>query len=159
MDRGHEGKSKRARNYSRIRVKTRAIVKIEGSGTPRVFIAETRNMSCGGVCLQIDDNKEEILELVSVRMPSIKTSLNLRDDEDPAEYYAVKTSWINSKLCWLLTPSSEDVPLTVGFSFEGLDEGDAVKIDKFTKAFLDRKKESIFNQRIEKILMREKEKP
>jgi hypothetical protein len=98
-----------------------------------------------------------MLRLVDSMSHGLMVSLNLRDAGSPAETYAVKTTWISSKLGWMVTPSDDDAPIMMGVAFNELSESDAGKIDTFTSNLLQRQKEEIFKDRIDIILQTKKE--
>ena len=140
------------RKHARFKLDARAVFKMEGDAERGLFYGKTKNLSLGGVCLEIDEDREKIVDTINSRSTVFQVSLNLAERGGPTDVYQVKTSWIRSSICWLLTPSSDDVPVFLGLRFEDLAETDAKKIDTFTTSYLDRKKEDIFNDRIEQIM-------
>jgi c-di-GMP-binding flagellar brake protein YcgR len=145
-------REKSQRRFARIRVSLNALVKVESDDGRELFHAETKNISRGGACLQIEDKTQKMRQVIDDLPRRFKVSLSLRDTEDTSETYAVKTAWISSRLGWAVTPSSDDAPLMMGVAFDELSESDAGKIDTFTSNLLQRQKEAIFHNRIDTIL-------
>jgi len=150
-------REKSQRRYARIKVSLKALVKVEIDDGRELFHAETKNISRGGACLQIEDKTQEVLRVADSMPHGLMISLSLKDTDSEAESYAVKTAWINSKLGWMVTPSSDDAPVMLGVAFDELSEADAAKIDTFTSNLLQRQKEAIFRDRIDTILHTKKE--
>ena len=141
------------RKHARFKLDARAVFKMEGDEKKGLYYGKTKNLSLGGVCLEIAEDYDKIIDTVNTRSMVFLVSLNLAERGGPTDIYQVKTSWIRSNVCWLMTPSSVDVPAFIGLSFEDLAEADAKKIDTYTMSFLKRQKEAIFDERIEEIMM------
>jgi c-di-GMP-binding flagellar brake protein YcgR len=154
-DRSIRGKSQR--QFARIKVSLKALIKVEIDNGRELFHAETKNISRGGACLEIEDKTQEVLQVADSMSHGLMISLSLNDAESQAESYAVKTAWINSRVGWMVTPSSNDAPVLLGIAFNELSETDAGKIDTFTANLLRRQREAIFHDRIDTILRTKKE--
>ena len=150
-------REKSQRRFARIKVTLNALIKVEIDGGRELFRSETKNISRGGACLRIEDKTQELLQVVDSMSHGLMISLSLKDVGSQAESYAVKTGWINCKLGWMVTPSSDDAPVMIGVAFDELSETDAGKIDTFTSNLLQRQKEAIFRDRIDTILQTKKE--
>lgn len=150
-------REKSQRRFARIKVSLQALVKVEVDDGRELFHAETNNISRGGACLRVEDKTPEMLQLVDNMSRGLMISLSLRDAGSPTETYAVKTTWISSRLGWMVTPSSDDAPIMMGVAFSELSESDAGKIDTFTSNLLRRQKEELFKGRIDTILQTKKE--
>jgi len=142
---------KEVRKHVRLEVSLKANFIIVGDRAETEYGAVTSNISRGGICLKITEKKEEILGKLGDRLPGFKVSLNLTADDNPIDVGA-RTTWISSRLGWLLTPTSEDVPILVGMAFDELMEEDEVKINSFIAELLIQKRESLFKDEKERLL-------
>ena len=150
-------REKSQRRFARINVSLNALIKVEVDDGRELFHAETKNISRGGACLQIEDKTREVLQVADSMSHGLMISLSLKDAGSEAESYAVKTAWINSKVGWMVTPSTDDAPAMLGVAFDELNETDAGKIDTFTSNLLQRQRETIFRDRIDTILQTKNE--
>lgn len=158
MERNIPGVSKKViRRYARILARLKTLIKAEHEGGKNTFYAETKNVSRGGVCVEVAENTKDLLETLDGKSLRLKISLNLREEESQTVQITGRTAWIGSTLSWLMTPSSHESPVLMGLAFTALDESDAKKIDAFTLSSLERKKEAIYRKRIDGILARKNE--
>lgn len=142
---------KETRKYVRIEVRLKASFIIEGDEAQAEYFAETANISRGGICLRITEKKDEILGKVGDALPRFRVALDLSDDDVPIEICA-RTTWISSRVGWLLTPKTEDVSILVGMSFDRLMEDDEAKINTFIADLLIHQRESVFKVKKENLL-------
>ena len=150
-------REKSQRQFARIKVSLKALIKVAIGDGRELFHAETKNISRGGACLQIEDKTREVLQVADSMSHGLMISLSLKDAGSEAESYAVKTAWIKSRVGWMVTPSSDDAPVMMGVAFDELSEADAGKIDTFTSNLLQRQQETIFRYRIDNLLKTKKE--
>lgn len=150
-------REKSQRRFARIKVALKALIKVEVDDGRELFHGETKNISRGGACVQIEDKTQKMLQIADNMSQGLMISLSLKDVGSQDESYVVKTAWISSKLGWMVTPSSDDAPVMIGVAFDELSETDAAKIDTFTSNLLHRQKEAIFRNRIDTILQTKKE--
>ena len=140
-----------ARKHVRLEVRLKANFIIEGDGEQTEYAAVTTNISRGGICLKITEKKEEVLAKLGDAMPRFKVSHDLTEDDNPIDV-CTKTTWISSRVGWLLTPTQEDVPILVGMAFNDLPEEDEAKINAFIADLLIQQRESVFKKEKEEIL-------
>ena len=142
-DANSERLGREVRRHARLEVFLKAVFIIEGDGEETEYAAWTTNISRGGICLQITEKREEVLEKLGDTLPRFKVSLDLTDNEDPIDV-STRTAWISSKVGWLLTPSQEEVPILVGMAFDRLLEEDEEKINSFIADLLIQQRDAGF---------------
>ena len=150
-DANSERLGRETRKYVRIDVHLKAKFIIAGDETKTEYLAVTTNISRGGICLMVNDRKEEILAKLGDNLPRFKVALDLTDDDNPIDI-CTRTTWISSRVGWLLAPTGEDVPILVGMSFDELPEEDETKINSFIADLLIQRRESIFQEKKESLL-------
>ena len=150
-DANSERLGRETRKYVRIDVHLKASFIIAGDEAETEYPAVTTNIIRGGICLMIKDRKEEILAKLGDNLPRFKVALDLTDDDNPIDI-CTRTTWISSRVGWLLTPTGEDVPILVGMSFDELPEEDETKINSFIADLLIQRRESIFQEKKESLL-------
>lgn len=144
---------KPVRNFVRLTVQLEAAFKIAGDVKETIYRSKVRDLSRGGMCLQIDDNKHEILEKIGNRLPTLIATLTFIRRENEKDL-PEKTEWMGSHACWLVTPSNEDSPILIGLKFDDLKLADAEKIHRFIANLLHEKGDRKFEQKKQDILSR-----
>lgn len=119
------GKERRA--YVRLETSLPARLKISGKDMNKIYTATTKNMSHGGLCLEVDQDKEELLEEWSVDEPKLGIDLDALIAK-PGMAGSVKPIWVDGRVDWTRKPNSKDPVLLMGLAFENLTQEARKKI-------------------------------
>jgi len=150
-DANSERRSREARNHVRLDVLLKANFIIDGDEAQTEYSALTTNIGRGGICLKVTEKKGEILGKLGETLPRFKVALDLADDDSTIDV-CTRTTWISSRVGWLLTPTREDVPILVGMAFDDLTAEDDGKINSFVADLVVQQRESVFKEEKEKLL-------
>jgi len=123
------------RKHVRIEVRIMARFRVDGDRRDTVYRGTTKNLSRGGVCILVEERRDEVARLFAGRKPPLLVSLYLARSK-PLVEVASRTAWISSRVGWLETPGDGSHPVLVGASFEHLPEVDARKIDCFIEELI-----------------------
>jgi c-di-GMP-binding flagellar brake protein YcgR len=104
------------RNYVRIETAVPVRFKISWISSGKIYSATTRNISHGGICLEVLQDLDELVETFSSppQWPTMEVAPLLPDL--PAEY-VTEAHWITSRLDWVKKPSTQDPVLLFGLDF------------------------------------------
>lgn len=139
------------RKFARVQVALRTLIKAHSPRGELTCIAGTKNLGRGGVCLQADENIEELLEFLTDPAARVQLAITLKEDPSPMGG-SIKTTWIPCGVKWVVTPSREESPLVAGLEFDANDTSNIAKVDEFIEYFIRSKKEHIYRSRIETVL-------
>ena len=111
------GKERRA--YVRLESSLPVKFKISAEQKRKTYTATTKNISRGGLCLEIDHNIQQLLENLS------DTDLKISIDLDtlipqPKTAAPAKPDWISSRVDWALKPTAKNPAMLLGLEFEGV---------------------------------------
>jgi len=111
---------KERRVYIRLQKSLPVRFKINGSQTGKTYLATTRNISRGGLCVELAQETEDLLEKISA--PGHKIFIDI-DTLIPDQTTAVsaKSVWINSRVDWTRETKKKQ-NLLVGLEFEDVAE-------------------------------------
>lgn len=118
------------RKHVRIDVELSAVFSIVGEARPKEYPARTRNISQGGLCLAVLEDKERLAELFRRASPPLRVALELSESEAPLQVGA-KTAWISSKVDWMYAPPGEHAPLLMGLAYLELEDDVRDAINSF----------------------------
>jgi len=131
------GKERRA--YVRLEKSLAVRIKISTEQMNKTYTATTKNISQGGLCLEIYQATQELIENLSGDDSKIGIDL---DTLIPQPNTAVSTTpvWINSRLDWARKPTAKDPAMLIGLEFEGVTEEARKRIlnyivDEFVKHY------------------------
>jgi hypothetical protein len=101
-----------------------------GEGQDRVYTAITKNISHGGICLEVQEEKEELIEKLSQNgyKPAIdvETPLPNPDEKEPS-----KPVWLNGIVDWDKKPGDKDSAIIMGLAFNGMSDDVRKKLHDF----------------------------
>jgi len=113
------GKERRA--YVRLDTALSVRFRISGQDMSKIYAATTKNMSRGGLCLEIHQNKEELIEKLSaddtklgIDLDALVPKPGAADSDEPV--------WVDSRVDWLKKPNRKNPTLLMGLRFEALTE-------------------------------------
>lgn len=115
-----DGKERRA--YVRLKQFLPVRFKIDdGSQTGKIYLARTRNISRGGLCVEIAAETAELLEQISA--PGGKIGIDI-DSLIPEQTMAIsaKSVWIDSRVDWASKPDNKKKNLLMGLEFDDVAE-------------------------------------
>ena len=122
------GKERRA--YVRLETSLPVRFKISGKEMSKIYTAITKNISHSGLCLEVHQDKEELINKLSADCPKLGIDLDgLIPDQAPAE--SAKPAWVNSRVDWTRKPKSKDPVLLMGLEFENLTQEARKKIHDY----------------------------
>ena len=128
-----DGKERRA--YVRLKQSLPVRLKLMQDQTGKTYMAMTRNISRGGLCVAIAQESEELLEELSVSGHKIGIDLESLIPK-PATAVSAQSGWINSRVDWVRKPTRKKGPLLMGLEFEELAEETRRRIHDFIVAEL-----------------------
>jgi hypothetical protein len=104
------------RSYVRIDTEVPVRFKISWMNSGKIYSATTKNISHGGICLEVLQDQDELVETLASppEWPTIEVAPLLPDV--PAEY-ATKAPWITSRLNWAQKPTAKYPSLLIGLDF------------------------------------------
>jgi hypothetical protein len=109
-------KATERRNYVRIDTEVPVRFKISWINPGKVYSATTKNISHGGICLQVLHEQDELVETLASppEWPTIEVA-PLLPYNYPKQISA--TAWITSRLNWIERPTADDPSLRIGLDF------------------------------------------
>jgi c-di-GMP-binding flagellar brake protein YcgR len=126
------------RAYVRLKKSLPVRFKISGNPTSQTYTAITKNISQGGLCLEIQHHKETLLEALSAADHKIGIDINTLI---PQQNEAVSeiSFWVSGRVDWARKSDQEHQVLQVGLEFEDLTEEARKRIrDYLVDQFLQR---------------------
>jgi c-di-GMP-binding flagellar brake protein YcgR len=111
------GKERRA--YVRFETSLPVRFKISGKGMSKIYTATTKNMSHGGLCMEVHQDKEELLEKLSVDEPKLGIDLDALMAK-PGVADSAKPIWVDGRVDWMRKPNRKNPTLLMGLRFENL---------------------------------------
>ena len=110
------------RRYVRIEAEVPVRFKIPGIDCDKIYCATSKNISHGGICLVVFQDKDELVETLSSlpQWPTIEVAPLL---PDLPTAYAAEATWITSRLEWAKRPNAEDPALLIGMNFVAMADG------------------------------------
>jgi len=143
---GFDGKERRV--YFRIEKALPVRLRLTGNNPPKTYAAKTRNISQGGLCVEVPLHQKELIEKLKAAGDDLELNLEASIQTHTAEI-ASKPAWIKCKLDWAKPSAASDPALTMGLTFQKLAENTRKQIrDYIVEEFLrnygknDRKKAS-----------------
>ena len=129
-----DGKERRA--YVRLDQSLPVRFKISTEKINKTYTATTKNISQGGICLEIHQDTEELMENLSAAGSKIGIDLDTMLPRPPA--VASKTpEWVNSRVDWTRKPTDKDPAMLIGLEFEGVTDEARKRIhDYIVKEFV-----------------------
>jgi len=124
-----EGGGRDKRNYVRLETGLNVDFKFGGEEESSVFRAITRNLSHGGICLEVMEKPNEVLDLLETHYDRILFSIEL--DRDSTVELEGKTAWGNSRIEWIQKPDRKNAALIIGIEFSNLPEEVKERIHAF----------------------------
>lgn len=104
------------RSYVRVDIELPARFRICGMDSAKNYNGTIKNISQGGLCLQILQSQEELMEVLfkNKQWPSIEVEFTLPDRRGEP---SIQVDWIGGRLDWVQKPSVKDPTLLIGMGF------------------------------------------
>ena len=113
------GRERRA--YVRLDSSLPVKFKISAEQKSKTYTATTKNISRGGLCLEIDQNIQQLLENLSGTDVKISIDLDTLIPQ-PKTAPPAKAAWISSRVDWARKPTAKNPAILLGLEFEGIDD-------------------------------------
>lgn len=108
------------RAYVRLKKSLSVRLKVSGNPSSKTFMATTKNISQGGICLEIQQ-QEALLEALASANHQIGIDLNtLISQHNPAD--SDRSDWISGRVDWTCELDQDHQTLLVGLEFEDITE-------------------------------------
>ena len=114
-----DGKERRA--YVRLKSSLPVKFKICTEQKGKTFTATTKNISRGGLCLEIRQDTSELLKNLSSTEPQISINLDTLLPS-PNTAASAKSAWISSRVDWARKPTAKNPVMLIGLEFEGVSD-------------------------------------
>ncbi len=115
----YNGTERRA--YVRLEKALPVRIKITGNPSSQAFTLSTKNISQGGLCLEINHEKEALLEALSAADQKIGIDINSLIPRQ-ANTVSKMPLWISGRVDWTRKSDQDGNLLQVGLEFEDLTE-------------------------------------
>ncbi|MGD9080419.1 MAG: PilZ domain-containing protein [Desulfobacterales bacterium] len=114
-------KGRERRAYVRLERSLPVRFKILAEQKGKTFTATTKNISRGGLCLEIQQDTVELLENLSGTEPKISINLDILIPP-PDAAASVGPAWISSRVDWTRKPTVKNPVMLIGLEFEGVND-------------------------------------
>lgn len=126
-----DGKERRA--YVRLEISLPVRFKIYTEKMSKTYTATTKNISQGGICLEIYQDTRELLENISADCSKIDVDLDTMLPR-PTVAAPAPPAWINSRVDWARKPTSKNPAMLIGLEFEGIPDDARKRIHDYIVA-------------------------
>ena len=134
------GKERRA--YVRLENSLPVKFKISAEQKSKTYTAMTKNISRGGLCLEIDRNIQQLFENLSGTDLKISIDLDTLIPQ-PETAPPAKAAWISSRVDWARKPTAKNPAMLLGLEFEGVSDDARRRIHGYiVEAFVKRYEEN-----------------
>ena len=113
------GRERRA--YVRLDSSLPVKFKVSAEQKSKTYTATTKNISRGGLCLEIDQNIQQLLENLSGTDFKISIDLDTLIPQ-PEKAPSAKIAWISSRVDWAREPTAKNSAMLLGLEFEGVSD-------------------------------------
>jgi c-di-GMP-binding flagellar brake protein YcgR len=113
------GKERRA--YVRLNVALTVRLRFPEDQPAKTYAATTKNISHGGLCIEVPKNQKELIEKLSTAMENSSINLETSMLNNTIEFSA-KPAWTNCRLDWVKKPTNKNPVLLTGLAFNNLTE-------------------------------------
>jgi c-di-GMP-binding flagellar brake protein YcgR len=107
------------RAYVRLETSVPIRFKISGKEMGKIYAATAKNMSHGGLCLEVHQNKEELIEKLSADDAKLGIDLDALIPK-PGAAGSEKPVWVVGRVDWMRKPDRKNSTLLMGLKFENL---------------------------------------
>ncbi len=118
------------RIYARIETALTIQFRFPGEVPDRVFSGVTRNISHGGVCVEISEHVTELMAKAGQENARVLVHLALSPADGTVTLEGTP-SWGSSRIDWVQKPSRQNAFLILGIAFEDLSDETRAQIHNF----------------------------
>ena len=122
--------SKARRAYARLERSLPVRFKISTEKMNKTYTATTKNISQGGICIEIHQDTQELIENLSTADSKIGIDLDTMLPRAPAAD-STTPAWINSRVNWARKPTAKDPAMLIGLEFEGITDDARKRIHNY----------------------------
>ena len=115
----NSSKGKERRAYVRLESSLPVRFKVSKEKKSKTYTATTKNISRGGLCLEIQQDTPELRENLSGAEPKISIHLDTLIPPPNTEA-SEKPAWISSRVDWARKPTAKNPVMLIGLEFEGI---------------------------------------
>lgn len=112
---------KERRSYVRLNTALTVRLRFSGDQPDKTYTANTKNISHGGLCIEVSKNQEELIEKLSSTTENSSINVEALILNSTAEFFA-KPAWISCRLDWAKKPTNKNPVLLAGMAFNNLTE-------------------------------------
>ena len=109
------------RAYVRLEKSLPVRFRISGNSSSQTHTATTKNISQGGLCIEIQDNQEALKQALTAANTQIGIDINTLIPQ-PTEAVSKTSQWVNGRVDWTRELNQPDQTLLLGLEFENLSE-------------------------------------
>jgi c-di-GMP-binding flagellar brake protein YcgR len=113
------GKERRA--YVRLNTTLTVRLRFSGDQPDKTYTANTKNISHGGLCIEVPKNQKELIEKLSAIRENSSINIEALILNCTVGFFA-KPAWINCRLDWAKKPTNKNPVLLAGMAFKNLTE-------------------------------------
>jgi c-di-GMP-binding flagellar brake protein YcgR len=114
-----KGKDRRA--YVRLNKALTVRLRFSGDQPDKTYTANTKNISHGGLCIEVPKNEKELIEKLSATTKNSSINIEASILNSSVKFF-VKPAWINCRLDWAKKPTNKNQVLLTGLAFNNLTE-------------------------------------
>ncbi len=111
------GKERRA--YVRLESALPVRFKIFANQMSKTYTATTKNISQGGLCLEIYQDTRQLIENLAAAGSKVGIDLDTLIPQ-PHTAASARPAWINSRVDWSRKPTAKNPAMLIGLEFEGV---------------------------------------
>jgi hypothetical protein len=113
------GKERRA--YVRLNTALTVRLRFSGDQPDKAYIATIKNISHGGLRIEIPKNQKQLIEKLSATRENPSINIEGSILNSGVEFFA-KPAWINCRLEWAKKPTNKKPVISAGMAFNNLTE-------------------------------------
>ncbi len=114
-----DGKERRA--YVRLNTALTVRLRFSGDQPGKTYTANTKNISHGGLCIEVPKNQKELIEKFSATRENSSINIEVLILNSTVEFFA-KPAWINCRLDRAKKSTNKNPVLLAGMVFNNLTE-------------------------------------
>ena len=131
------GKDRRA--YVRLNKALTVRLRFSGDHPDKTYTANTKNISHGGLCIEVPKNQKELIEKLSATRENSSINIEASILNSRIEF-SLKPAWINCRFDWTKKPTHKNQVLLTGLAFNNLTEDTRKQIhdyivEEFVKSY------------------------
>ena len=122
------GKERRA--YVRLNKAVTIRLRFSGDQRDKTYTATAKNISHGGLCIEVPKNQKELIEKLSATIENSSINIEASILNSTVEFF-VKPAWFNCRLDWAKKHNNKNPVLLAGLAFNNLTEATRKQIHDY----------------------------